>query len=136
MFVLMEEEVLRKLRSLVGWTEGDGIFCPGGSISNMYAMNTARYWAFPNVKKQGLWAIPRLAIFTSQQVKRQVFKKSIFVIIVIVIVIIHYSHFFFKSHYSMKKAVAFLGIGTENVFIVKTDERYGWFSFIAPSVRF
>nr|XP_055045198.1 cysteine sulfinic acid decarboxylase isoform X2 [Misgurnus anguillicaudatus] len=93
-FVLMEEEVLRKLRSLVGWSEGDGIFCPGGSLSNMYAMSTARYWAFPNVKTQGLWAIPRLAIFTSQQ-----------------------------SHYSMMKAAAFLGIGTENVFVVKADER-------------
>uniref|UniRef100_A0A9J7YE14 Cysteine sulfinic acid decarboxylase n=1 Tax=Cyprinus carpio carpio TaxID=630221 RepID=A0A9J7YE14_CYPCA len=94
-FVLMEEEVLRKLRSLVGWSEGDGIFCPGGSMSNMYAMNIARYWAFPQVKTQGLWATPRMAIFTSQQ-----------------------------SHYSMKKAAAFLGIGTDNIFIVQADERY------------
>ncbi|KAI2649538.1 Cysteine sulfinic acid decarboxylase [Labeo rohita] len=92
-FVLMEEEVLRKLRSLVGWSEGDGIFCPGGSVSNMYAMNVARYWAFPQVKTQGLWATPRMAIFTSQ-----------------------------RSHYSMKKAAAFLGIGTDNVFMVKVDE--------------
>uniref|UniRef100_A0A8C1WYD0 Cysteine sulfinic acid decarboxylase n=1 Tax=Cyprinus carpio TaxID=7962 RepID=A0A8C1WYD0_CYPCA len=92
-FVLMEEEVLRKLRSLVGWSEGDGIFCPGGSMSNMYAMNIARYWAFPQVKTQGLWATPRMAIFTSQQ-----------------------------SHYSMKKAAAFLGIGTDNIFIVQADE--------------
>uniref|UniRef100_A0A672M7A3 Cysteine sulfinic acid decarboxylase n=1 Tax=Sinocyclocheilus grahami TaxID=75366 RepID=A0A672M7A3_SINGR len=92
-FVLMEEEVLCKLRSLVGWSEGDGIFCPGGSMSNMYAMNIARYWAFPQVKTQGLWATPRMAIFTSQQ-----------------------------SHYSMKKAAAFLGIGTDNVFIVQVDE--------------
>lgn len=92
-FVLMEEEVLCKLRSLVGWSEGDGIFCPGGSMSNMYAMNVARYWAFPQVKTQGLWATPRMAIFTSQQ-----------------------------GHYSMKKAAAFLGIGTDNVFIVQVDE--------------
>lgn len=28
-FVLMEEEVLRKLRALVGWSSGDGVFCPG-----------------------------------------------------------------------------------------------------------
>lgn len=65
----MEEVVLRSLRSLVGWDEGDGIFCPGGSISNMYAMNVARYWAFPQVKTQGLWSVPRLAVFTSQEVK-------------------------------------------------------------------
>ncbi|XP_051516159.1 cysteine sulfinic acid decarboxylase-like isoform X1 [Myxocyprinus asiaticus] len=93
-FVLMEEEVLCKLRALVGWPKGDGIFCPGGSMSNMYAMNVARYWAFPQVKTKGLWAVPRLAIFTSQQ-----------------------------SHYSMKKAAAFLGIGTDNVFLVQVDER-------------
>uniref|UniRef100_A0A8B9KCA7 Cysteine sulfinic acid decarboxylase n=1 Tax=Astyanax mexicanus TaxID=7994 RepID=A0A8B9KCA7_ASTMX len=92
-FVLMEDVVLRKLRSLVGWSEGDGIFCPGGSVSNMYAMNIARYWAFPQVKTQGLWAVPRLAVFTSQE-----------------------------SHYSMKKSAAFLGIGTENIYHVKVDE--------------
>lgn len=28
-FVLMEEEVLKKLRELVGWSSGDGVFCPG-----------------------------------------------------------------------------------------------------------
>ncbi|KAG9340215.1 hypothetical protein JZ751_021655 [Albula glossodonta] len=66
-FVLMEDVVLSKLRSLVGWAEGDGIFCPGGSISNMFAMNVARYRAFPQVKQQGLWAVPRLAVFTSQE---------------------------------------------------------------------
>uniref|UniRef100_A0A4W4H3Q5 Cysteine sulfinic acid decarboxylase n=1 Tax=Electrophorus electricus TaxID=8005 RepID=A0A4W4H3Q5_ELEEL len=92
-FVLMEDVVLRKLRSLVGWAEGDGIFCPGGSMSNMYAMNVARYWAFPQAKTQGLWSVPRLAVFTSQE-----------------------------SHYSMKKSAAFLGIGTENVYHVKVDE--------------
>lgn len=67
-FVLMEDEVLSKLRSLVGWAEGDGIFCPGGTMSNMYAMNVARYRAFPEVKLKGMWSLPRLAVFTSQQV--------------------------------------------------------------------
>ncbi|XP_037540409.1 cysteine sulfinic acid decarboxylase [Nematolebias whitei] len=93
-FVLMELEVLRSLRQLVGWTEGDGIFCPGGSTSNMYAMNLARYRLFPKVKSQGLWALPRLAIFTSPE-----------------------------SHYSVKKGAAFLGFGTDNVILVKVDER-------------
>lgn len=31
-FVLMEEVVLAKLRELVGWSSGDGIFCPGTQI--------------------------------------------------------------------------------------------------------
>ncbi|KAF3860471.1 hypothetical protein F7725_000726 [Dissostichus mawsoni] len=92
-FVLMETEVLRSLRQLVGWTEGDGIFCPGGSTSNMFAMNLARYRLFPEVKSQGLWAVPRLTIFTSAE-----------------------------SHYSVKKGAAFLGIGTDNIIVVKVDE--------------
>ncbi|XP_041722665.2 cysteine sulfinic acid decarboxylase isoform X1 [Coregonus clupeaformis] len=93
-FVLMEDEVLSKLRSLVGWAEGDGIFCPGGTVSNMYAMNLARYRAFPEVKLKGQLALPRLAVFTSQE-----------------------------SHYSVMKAAAFQGIGTENVFMVNVDDR-------------
>ena len=31
-FVLMEEVVLAKLRELVGWSSGDGIFSPGTPI--------------------------------------------------------------------------------------------------------
>uniref|UniRef100_A0A8D3CVH2 Cysteine sulfinic acid decarboxylase n=1 Tax=Scophthalmus maximus TaxID=52904 RepID=A0A8D3CVH2_SCOMX len=92
-FVLMESEVLRGLRQMVGWTEGDGIFCPGGSTSNIYAMNLARYRFFPEVKSQGLWGLPRLTIFTSPE-----------------------------SHYSVKKGAAFLGLGTDNVILVKVDD--------------
>ncbi|XP_025068070.1 cysteine sulfinic acid decarboxylase isoform X2 [Alligator sinensis] len=93
-FVLMEEVVLQKLRELVGWGSGDGIFCPGGSISNMYAMNVARYHRFPDCKRRGLWALPRLAVFTSEE-----------------------------CHYSIQKGAAFLGIGTDNVYLVGADER-------------
>uniref|UniRef100_A0A2K6F5S0 Cysteine sulfinic acid decarboxylase n=1 Tax=Propithecus coquereli TaxID=379532 RepID=A0A2K6F5S0_PROCO len=69
-FVLMEEEVLKKLRALVGWSSGDGVFCPGGSISNMYAINLARYQHFPDCKQRGLRALPPLALFTSKEEKR------------------------------------------------------------------
>ncbi|MBN3321268.1 CSAD decarboxylase, partial [Atractosteus spatula] len=95
-FVLMEEVVLSELRSLVGWAAGDGIFCPGGSVSNMYAMNLARYRAFPEVKLRGLWAVPRLAVFTSQE-----------------------------CHYSVRKSASFQGIGIENVHPVRVDPRGG-----------
>uniref|UniRef100_A0A2R8VK32 Cysteine sulfinic acid decarboxylase n=1 Tax=Mus musculus TaxID=10090 RepID=A0A2R8VK32_MOUSE len=67
-FVLMEEEVLKKLRALVGWNSGDGVFCPGGSISNMYAMNLARFQRYPDCKQRGLRALPPLALFTSKEV--------------------------------------------------------------------
>lgn len=51
-FILMEEVVLKEMRKIVGWTdgEGDGIFCPGGSIANGYSISCARYRAFPDVK--------------------------------------------------------------------------------------
>ncbi|XP_078543507.1 cysteine sulfinic acid decarboxylase isoform X2 [Lissotriton helveticus] len=93
-FVLMEEVVLKKLRQLVGWQTGDGIFCPGGSISNMFAMNLARYHHFPASKQKGMKELPRLAVFTSSE-----------------------------CHYSVMKGAAFLGIGTDGVFMVQADDR-------------
>ena len=68
MFTLMEHRVLLKMRELMGYKTGDGIFCPGGSISNMYGMNLARYKMFPEVKAEGNWAAPRLCFFASEQV--------------------------------------------------------------------
>ncbi|XP_055474324.1 cysteine sulfinic acid decarboxylase isoform X2 [Psammomys obesus] len=93
-FVLMEEEVLKKLRALVGWTSGDGVFCPGGSFSNIYAMNLARFQRYPDCKQRGLRALPPLVLFTSKE-----------------------------CHYSVSKGAAFLGLGTDSVRVVKADER-------------
>nr|KAF6373354.1 cysteine sulfinic acid decarboxylase [Pipistrellus kuhlii] len=93
-FVLMEEEVLTKLRALVGWSSGDGVFCPGGSISNMYAVNLARYQRYPDCKQRGVRALPPLALFTTKE-----------------------------CHYSFKKGAAFLGLGTDSVRVVEADER-------------
>lgn len=134
-FVLMELEVLRGLRQMVGWTQGDGLFCPGGSTSNMYAMNLARYRLFPEVKSQGMWALPRLAIFTSSQVRNalklqiwwvdatatydgethSLWVSYLFVCFVFVL--------FPQSHYSVKKGAAFMGMGLDNVIIVNVDDR-------------
>ncbi|KAK0098454.1 hypothetical protein PV326_008217 [Microctonus aethiopoides] len=93
-FTLMENEILREMRKIVGWKDGngDGIFCPGGSMANGYAINLARYYKFPNLKETGLAGSPRLIIFTSED-----------------------------AHYSVKKMAAFLGIGTNNVYSIKVD---------------
>ncbi|KAG1969896.1 glutamate decarboxylase 1 [Pimephales promelas] len=95
-FILMEEVVLRKMHTIIGWQEedGDGIFCPGGTMSNLYSVLLARFHFFPAVKTLGMSAIPRLALFTSAH-----------------------------SHYSIKKSAAVLGIGSENVIVVRCDER-------------
>uniref|UniRef100_A0A8C6V969 Glutamate decarboxylase 1 n=1 Tax=Naja naja TaxID=35670 RepID=A0A8C6V969_NAJNA len=86
-FVLMEQITLRKMREIIGWSnkDGDGIFSPGGAISNMYSIMAARYKYFPEVKTKGMSAVPKLVLFTSEH-----------------------------SHYSIKKAGAALGFGTEN----------------------
>ncbi|KAG9476120.1 hypothetical protein GDO78_002942, partial [Eleutherodactylus coqui] len=93
-FILTEEAVLLKMMGFLGWKEGDGIFSPGGSVSNMYAVNLARYKYCPGIKEHGLSSVPRLVMFASEE-----------------------------CHYSMKKAAAFLGIGTHNVYFVKADDQ-------------
>lgn len=51
-FILMEEVVLEEMRKIVGYPNGsgDGIFCPGGSAANGYAISCARYHACPDIK--------------------------------------------------------------------------------------
>ncbi|KAG9329826.1 hypothetical protein JZ751_028935 [Albula glossodonta] len=95
-FVLMEQLTLKKMREIIGWPggDGDGIFSPGGAISNMYSVMVARYKYFPEVKTKGMSAAPKLVLFTSEH-----------------------------SHYSIKKAGAALGFGTENVVLLNCDER-------------
>ncbi|XP_050300566.1 cysteine sulfinic acid decarboxylase isoform X2 [Anthonomus grandis grandis] len=94
--ILMEETVLREMRKIVGWAngDGDGIFCPGGSLANGYAISCARHYYFPEAKTKGLHSLPKLVLFTSQD-----------------------------AHYSIKKLSAFMGLGTENICLVKTDDR-------------
>ena len=69
-FSLMENEVLSQLRELVGWEggRGDGIFSPGGSISNLYGLLLARYKKFPKSKTEGIRGLPQMAIFCSEDV--------------------------------------------------------------------
>uniref|UniRef100_A0A8C1K9N0 Glutamate decarboxylase 1b n=1 Tax=Cyprinus carpio TaxID=7962 RepID=A0A8C1K9N0_CYPCA len=108
-FVLMEQLTLKKMREIIGWTngDGDGLFSPGGAISNMYSVMVARYKYFPEVKTKGMSAAPRLVLFTSEH------KTSGSCL-----------HFLLSlSHYSIKKAGAVLGFGKENVILLKTDER-------------
>ncbi|XP_025084057.1 cysteine sulfinic acid decarboxylase-like isoform X1 [Pomacea canaliculata] len=91
-FTLMEKVVLDKMQQLIGFPEGDAIFCPGGSIANMYAINLARFHCFPEVKRKGMNGLPRMCILTSE-----------------------------KGHYSLTKGAALLGLGEDNVVKVTTD---------------
>ncbi|KAH3830138.1 hypothetical protein DPMN_103376 [Dreissena polymorpha] len=42
-FTLMEREIYNKMLAFIGFENGDAIFAPGGSMSNLYAMNIARH---------------------------------------------------------------------------------------------
>lgn len=93
-FILMETVVLTKMREIIGWTCGDSILAPGGSISNLYAFLAARHRMFPDYKEHGAKCLPgELVMFTSDQ-----------------------------SHYSVKSCASVGGLGTDNCIIIKSDE--------------
>ncbi|KAK8719957.1 hypothetical protein OTU49_013663, partial [Cherax quadricarinatus] len=91
-FTLVESFVIGRLVELFGWLDGEGIFCPGGSISNMYGMVLARHHTHPDIKLKGSSSTRPLVVLTSDQ-----------------------------SHYSFKKGAVWLGLGTDNVVSVETD---------------
>ncbi|GCB76622.1 hypothetical protein scyTo_0016586, partial [Scyliorhinus torazame] len=95
-FIIMEELLLKKMSTMLGWShnETDGIFLPGGAMSNLYSILVARYKRFPEVKTQGVASLPRMVLFTSE-----------------------------LSHYSILKAAGVLGFGTDNVILVKCNGR-------------
>jgi glutamate/tyrosine decarboxylase-like PLP-dependent enzyme len=91
--VLVEQEVLSRLLAAVGYREGEGAFCPGGSLANLTALLIARNERLPDARQTGLDG-RRLTVYTSAD-----------------------------AHYSIPKAAAILGLGRDNVRAVATDER-------------
>eukprot|EP00164_Ancoracysta_twista_P006336 GFYU01008802.1.p1 GENE.GFYU01008802.1~~GFYU01008802.1.p1 ORF type:complete len:518 (-),score=159.24 GFYU01008802.1:27-1580(-) len=96
-FTLMEQQVLTKIASLIGPGYGpdhDGLFAPGGTISNLYAMEMARNKAYPDARLNGMYNCKPLIAFTSAH-----------------------------SHYSIDKAMNLLGLGTNNLVKVPCNEQ-------------
>eukprot|EP00620_Florenciella_sp_RCC1587_P022244 CAMPEP_0182570878 /NCGR_PEP_ID=MMETSP1324-20130603/11057_1 /TAXON_ID=236786 /ORGANISM="Florenciella sp., Strain RCC1587" /LENGTH=593 /DNA_ID=CAMNT_0024785317 /DNA_START=79 /DNA_END=1860 /DNA_ORIENTATION=+ len=97
-FALMETELLVKIGATLGGeyakaSNVEGLFVPGGSISNLYAVQVARYRSCPKIKEQGNSASPApLCAFVSDQI-----------------------------HYSFKKACSLLGLGSDCLIVVPTD---------------
>lgn len=91
-FTLIEKEIIKKCLQLFGFSSGDGVFCAGGSLSNMYGIHSARFSKYPNSKTEGNPA--GLVLFTSN-----------------------------LCHYSVGKGANFLGIGTNNVIYVQTNNK-------------
>lgn len=91
---IMEKKLIDKMISYTGWSDGEGIFASGGSQSNLYALLLARNSTFPQVKKEGITALPRLAILVSE-----------------------------RSHFSLLKGANTIGIGHRGVIKVPVDEK-------------
>ncbi|CAK8678895.1 cysteine sulfinic acid decarboxylase-like isoform X3 [Clavelina lepadiformis] len=89
---MTELAVLKHMQKFVGYEDGEGVFCPGGTYSNMLAFNVARIKRFPESKAKGLYGLPKIVTFCSQQ-----------------------------AHYSAQKNAALLGYGEDSCVAVKCD---------------
>lgn len=92
-FTAIELELVQKLGELIGWPEGqrEGIGIPGGSAGNFMALHCARQQQDPDAKKHGVTK-GKFKVFASKD-----------------------------SHYSLAKACAALGLGTEALILVECD---------------
>ncbi len=93
MMTLIEKECISKLSKTVWNNAGDGVFTPGGSISNMMGIMLARNNKLENCKKEGLYNAPRFSIFISDQ-----------------------------AHYSFLKGAVFMGFGKDSIVKIKTNK--------------
>ncbi|XP_039429322.1 cysteine sulfinic acid decarboxylase-like [Culex pipiens pallens] len=91
-FSLIESMVLEYFLKLCGFEGGEGVFTPGGSIANMYAISMARHKMLPDIKTEGMYGQQCLKIYTSED-----------------------------AHYSVTKSANWLGLGEANVLKISTD---------------
>lgn len=94
-YTLVEEEVMRASRKIIGYPEnGDGMLCPGGSVANETAITVARLLMFPETKQRGLdgWKQIKPTLYVSK-----------------------------NAHYCFQKGALLNGIGLENVVSVAPD---------------
>jgi len=90
---LMELELIRQWNALVGFgDEGEGVMVAGGSQANLIGMMLARHHAYPDYKTKGAQGKTLVAYVSDQ------------------------------AHYSGQKAANVLGIGTDNLIAVATDD--------------
>jgi len=93
MATLIEKEMISKMCNIAGFKNGSGIFVTGGSNANLVAMFSARNKVFSDGKNIGLYNQKKLTAFVSDQ-----------------------------AHYSFGTAANLLGIGSDNLIHVKSDQ--------------
>jgi glutamate/tyrosine decarboxylase-like PLP-dependent enzyme len=93
---LMERTLIQKMLSLVGFPQGEGLFVTGGSNANLVALLAARHHRYPQIKEKGISALEgkaRPILFVSEE-----------------------------AHYSYLKAANALGLGTQQVWKVRSND--------------
>ena len=93
-FTMAEKYVLERLAEVIGPTFAsgyDGLFVPGSSIGNLYALLLARHRVAPQIKTKGIPAAGRLVAFVSEE-----------------------------AHYSFLKSAVVIGIGSDNLVKIPT----------------
>ncbi len=90
---VVELALIERLNSYVGFSDGEGVFTPGGSISNLMSVLAARHRAFPHLKREGLRSDEQPVLFVSAE-----------------------------SHYSLKRAAIVAGLGAQAAVPVPVDE--------------
>ncbi|VDI46258.1 sulfinoalanine decarboxylase [Mytilus galloprovincialis] len=92
--VVLENYIFKKLSSIIGYQDGEGVFCPGGSFCNIMAIHLAKLKYDPTLKQKGVFSIQPMVLLTSED-----------------------------AHYSIAKGANFLGFGTDSIIKVKTDDK-------------
>lgn len=91
---LIETEMIQKMCKLIGYHNGDGIFVTGGSNANLVAMFSSRNKLFPNIITEGIYGLPKLSMFVSDQ-----------------------------AHYSFDNSANVLGLGVNQIYKIKSDAK-------------
>lgn len=89
----IEQYMLKQMLDIVGFKNGEGQMTTGSSNANMIAMMIARNQFLKNAKKQGLFGQQKAIAFVNEE-----------------------------AHYSLDKAVNILGIGSDNLIKIKTND--------------
>lgn len=91
--ILIEQEVIKFLLKKVGYKNGDGIFGPGWSLTNMIGLVLARNEKYSSIKKSGIRG-KKLVGYTSDQ-----------------------------AHYSTEKFISITGLGKDAIRIIPTNTK-------------
>lgn len=90
--VLIENALVERMARFADMAGGDGVFTPGGSLSNMTAMMMARNEAMPDSRENGVDG-RRARVYSSAD-----------------------------AHYSIRKSAGMIGLGRANIRPIATDE--------------